>query len=352
MDSPDGNGSSTGEGRKGALLVLRGGRPTEADGTSERGTALPSSNALRPDSHLNLGWYRPTAPEERPGASGKRDGWSSHDGPRQADEQQLIVTAAATRLDLGAEPSPSDPGDSPLGVRRSSNTLAGSSHEGRRRETGRVPVGVAKVCRSARVRLGSSTREGRKRPLAAGVAAVLLVAAAFAAMTALEQQTRGHRGVVDIAPALNASHLQRQFLSEVSSSLDALTRSEFKASVGAPVQSGPRSHVHRRSGNAPVPASHTSQTTAARASTSSRHSTLVGHTAATSQSVSQSTSSAGSNSGTTGAREEPAETTPVQQAPVQQTSTQQPVHYQPTAQPAGPTGLGSQVGSNCNPKCS
>ena len=352
MRSPDGHGSSTGEGRKAALLLLRGGRRTEGNGTSERASALPSSNALRPDSNLNLGWYRPAAPEERPGASGKRDGWSRHDGPPQADEQQSIVTAAATRLDLGAEPSPGDPGDSPLGVRRSRNTLAGSSHEGRRRATGSVRVGVATVCRSAAVRLGASTREGRKRPLAAGVAAVLLVAAAFAAMTALEQQTRPHRRVVDIAPALSASHLQRQFLSEVSSSLDALSRSESTASVGAPLRPGSGSHSHRPSGTARVRASHTDQTTVPRGSTSSGHSTLVGHTAATSQSVSPGTSSAGSDSGTTAAPEAPAETTPVQQAPAQQTSMQQPVHYLPTAQPAGPAGLGSQVGGNCNPKCS
>lgn len=260
--------------------------------------------------------------------------------------------AAATRLDLGAQPTPSDLGDSPLGVRRSRNTLAGSSHEDRRRETGLVRVGVARLRRSAAVRPGSSTREGRKRPLAAAVAAVLLVAAAFAAMTALEQPTRPHRDVVAIPSALNASHLQRQFLSEVSSSLGALSRSEYRASVGASVQPGSRSHAHRPSGNARPRASHTNQTAAARVSTSSVHSTLVSHTAATSQSVSQGTSSAGSDSGTTAAPEGPAETTPVQQAPVQQTSTQQPVHYQPTAQPAGPTGLGSQVGGNCNPKCS
>ena len=125
MGSPDGHGSSTGEGRKGALLLLRGGRRTEADGTSERASALPSSNALRPDSNLNLGWYRPAAPEERPGASGKRDGWSSHDGPPQADEQQSIVTAAATRLDLGAESEPKRSG------RFSARCAAVEEHAGR-----------------------------------------------------------------------------------------------------------------------------------------------------------------------------------------------------------------------------
>ncbi len=158
--------------------------------------------------------------------------------------------------------------------------------------------------------------------------------------------------MVHIASALNVSQPQRQFLWEVSRSLDALSRSEFTASVGAPVQPGSRSHPRRPSGNAGVRASHTNQRTAARASTSSGYSTLVSHTVATSQSVSQGTSSAGSDPGTAAAPETPAETTPVQQAPVQQSGTQQPVHYQPTAQPAGPAGLGSQVGGNCNPKCS
>lgn len=44
--------------------------------------------------------------------------------------------------------------------------------------------------------------------------------------------------------------------------------------------------------------------------------------------------------------------TPTQQTPTQQTHQQQQVHYQPPSQPAGPAGLGSQVGGDCNPKCS
>jgi hypothetical protein len=41
-----------------------------------------------------------------------------------------------------------------------------------------------------------------------------------------------------------------------------------------------------------------------------------------------------------------------QQSPTQHIAQQQQVHYQPPSQPAGPTGLGSQVGGSCNPKCS
>ncbi len=49
MESPDGNGSSTGKGRKGALLLLRGGSNHAVDSEGHTST-LPSANALRPDS--------------------------------------------------------------------------------------------------------------------------------------------------------------------------------------------------------------------------------------------------------------------------------------------------------------
>ena len=182
--------------------------------------------------------------------------------------------------------------------------------EARTRVKGEKPDWYASGSPSCAVRPRSGSGQALARSESArwraGVAAGLLVAVAFAAMTALEQPSRPHRDVVHIASALNASQPQRQFLSEVSRSLDALSRSEFTASVGAPVQPGSRSHPHRPSGNAGVRASHTNQRTAARASTSSGHSTLVSHTVATSQSVSQGTSSAGSDSGTTAAPEAPA----------------------------------------------
>jgi hypothetical protein len=184
MRSPEGNGDSSGEGRKGALLLLRD-RPREADGTSKRASTLPSSNALRPDSGLNLGWYRPAAPEERPAAGADRNEWSSGDEPRGLEEPHSIVTATATRVDLRANPAPSDPNDSPLGARRPRRTPTGSSQHIRRRETGLAPVGAATVRRWAAILLAPVAREVRKRPRAVGTAAVLLVA--FAVVTALEQ---------------------------------------------------------------------------------------------------------------------------------------------------------------------
>ncbi len=85
MESPDGNGSSTGEGRKGALLVLRGGSNDAVDPESHTST-LPSANALRPDSNLNLGWYRPAARDDGGQESRRRDHWSGDQESGQTDE--------------------------------------------------------------------------------------------------------------------------------------------------------------------------------------------------------------------------------------------------------------------------
>ena len=348
MGSPDGNGSSTGEGRKGALLLLHG-RPPEA-GTSERASTLPSSNALRPDSGLNLGWYRPAAPEERPADGGGRN---NHGAPRQADEPQSTVLATATRVDLRASAAPSDPSDSPLGARRPRGTPAGSSQQTRRREIGLARVGVANVRRLAEVLLGTVAREVRKRPRAVGIAAVLLVG--LAAVTALEHPTNPQRNASRSGSALGASQFRGVFLSEVTRGLAALSRSGFGASIGTVAQAHSGSRARRPSRTGRGRASRSNRAMAARASASSGRSTPVSDAGAKHHSVSQASISP-SDSGTTAAAS-PADTTPaqhapVQQTPVQQTSTQQPVHYQAPAQPAGPAGLGSQVGGNCNPKCS
>ena len=346
MGSPDGNGSSTGEGRKGALLLLHGRRPTEADGTSERAATLPSSNALRPDSGLNLGWYRPAAPEERPADGGDRNEWSSPSEPRRQEEPHSMVTATATRVDLRANPAPNDPSDSPLGARRPRGTPASSPQ----RETGLARVGVANVRRLAAVLLVPVAREVRKRPRAVGIAAALLVA--LAAVSELEQPANPHRNAARPGSALGASQLGGVFLSDVTRGLAALSRSEFNASIGtmAPAHSGSR--AHRPSGTGRARASQSRHAIAAPISASSGRSTPVSHVAATSQSISHLTPSAGRDSATTAAAGTPAQTTSEQQAPAQQISTQQPVHYQPPKPPAGPAGLGSQVGGNCNPKCS
>ena len=344
MRSPDGNGSSTGEGRKGALLLLHG-RPTEADGTSERAATLPSSNALRPDSNLNLGWYRPAVPEDRPEDAADR---SSYGAPGQANEPHS--TALATAVDLRASPASSDPSDSPLGARRPRGTPAGSSQQTRRREPGLARVGVASARRMAAVLLGPVAREARKRQLAVGIAAVLLFA--IAAVSVLEQPANPHRNPAQPGSELSASQFRGVFLSEVTRGLAALSRISFNASIGTVAQVHSGSPAHRPSRTARARASRSNHAMPARASASSGRSTRVSH-AVTSQSVSRGTRSAGVDSGTAASAETPAQTTPVQQSPVQQTSSsQQPVHYQPPAQPAGPTGLGSQVGGNCNPKCS
>jgi len=347
MGSPDGNGSSTGEGRKGALLLLHGRRPTEADGTSERAATLPSSNALRPDSGLNLGWYRPATRDERLADPADPNEWPSHDAPRKADEPQSTVVTTATRVDLRA--APSDPSDSPLGPRRPRGTPTGSSRQTRRRETGLARVGVANARRLAMIVLAPVAREFRKRPMAVGIAAALLVA--VAAVTALEQSDSPHLTAGQPGSALSASQFRGVFLSEVTRGLAALSRSGFSAPISTVAQAHSESPAHRRSRTARARASRSNHAMPARVSASPGRSTPVSH-AVTSQSVSQRTPSAGSDSGTAASAEAPAQTTPVQQTPVQQTSTQQAVHYQPPAQPAGPTGLGSQVGGNCNPKCS
>jgi hypothetical protein len=289
MESPDGTGSSTGEGRKGALLLLHGGRPTEGEATSDRASALPSSNALRPDSNLNVGWYRPAAPEEKPPDAWDRNEWSSQAERHRVDEQQSTVTVTATRVDLRADPAATDPSDSPLGARRPRGTPAGSSQRTRRQEpdwhASGSPTSVVwprscsplSLARSVRARWRWALRQcSSSRSL--GVAA-------------LEQRDNPHRNAAQPGSAL----------------------------------------------------------------ASSGRSTPVSHAGAKHQSVSQGSTSA-SDPGTTAAAS-PADTTPAQQAGVQQTSvqptsTQQPVHYQPPAQPAGPAGLGSQVGGNCHPKCS
>jgi hypothetical protein len=344
MASPDGNGSSTGEGRKGALLLLRG-RPPDADGTSERASTLPSSNALRPDSGLNLGWYRPAPPDERPADGGDRDELSSRDEPRRLEEPDSIVTATATAtyVDLRANPAPSDLSDSPLGARRPRGTPARSPQ----RETGLARVGVANARRLAAALLAPVAREARKRPRAVGIAAVLFVA--LAVVTALEQPANQQRNAAQPGSAHSANQFSGGFLSEVTRGLDALSRSEIDASLGTVAQAHSGRSAHRPSGAGRARAGRSKHAIAARVSASSGR---VSHAAVTSQSLSQPTPSAGSDSATTAAERARAQSTSEQRTTVQQTNTQQPIHDQPPARPAGPAGLGSQVGGTCDPKCS
>ena len=351
MGSPDGKGSSTGEGRNAALLLLRGGRRTGGDGSSERGSTLPSSNALRPDSNLNLGWYRPAAPEDRCRKPGERDESTTHDEPGRADERQSMVRGAMTRLDLSANQASCDLDDFPLGARRPRDK-PGHSEEGRTRESGWARVGLARMRRLVAVGLGTRARELRRYPPAMGVAAGLLVVVAVATVSVLNQPGRQQRGSAHTGSTAEAGQLQSEFLSKVVTSISALSGSDRKSTADTAVQHGSGSDAHRRSEIARARGKQSNHHRAVRISRSPGHSTPVSHAAATSQSNSRTTPSAGSDSGTRAAAETPAQSTSSQQTPVQQTSTQQPVHYQTPTQPAGPTGLGSQVGGNCNPKCS
>jgi hypothetical protein len=323
--------------------MLRGGRRPEDGRVSERAATLPSSNALRPDSNLNLGWYRPAAPHDASRESGERDKSTIPDEPGRADERQSMVTAATKGLDLSVNQASCDLSESPLGARRRREE-PGRSVRGRRRENGRARLGLARRRRLAAVGLGPRARELGTRAPAFCVAAVLFVSVAVAAVAALDQPGSPHHVAGHIGP--QASQPQREFLSKVASSLSALGRRDLKATLGTPVQRRSRSDAHRRPEIARVHGRQRNHTRAARISRNPAHSTPVSHAA-----TSGGTASAGSGSGTATA-EAPAQTTPSQQTPVQHTSTQQPVHYQPPAQAAGPVGLGSQVGGNCNPKCS
>jgi hypothetical protein len=321
MGSPDGNGSSTGEGRKGALLLLRGGGSNHAVGSDDRASSLPSANALRPDSNLSLGWYRPAEPEDRPPGRGHRDQWSTHEASGQEDDQPARLTAAAARLDLGAGPAPGDVGDGPLGARRPRPRPRSSPRGGLGRETGLV--GLAKLRRLAAIRLAPGAPEVRKPRLPAVVGALLLVALVSAGVAALEQAGSGRHGArAQVGSALNPSQLRRMFLSEGTSRLDALSRAPAVMSVKQPSAI----HTRRTSGTARGPASRGSRTGGPRISSNSGNSTPVSHAAATTQPVSPGIPGARTNSGATPPAETPAQTMPVQRSPVQQKPTQQTVH--------------------------
>ena len=96
-------------------------------------------------------------------------------------------------------------------------------------------MGVGELRRLAAVRLGPGAREVFTRPVAAGIAAVLLAVVAVAVI-ALEQPTRPHRDAAQTASALNTSLPGGGFLSDVTSGLDALSRSGFTAAVRTRLQ--------------------------------------------------------------------------------------------------------------------
>ena len=195
MEWPDGHGSSTGEGRKGALLLLRGGSSHAVDHEGDT-SSLPSAKALRPDSNLNLGWYRPATPDDGAQESRRRDQWSGDQKSGQTDEHHARGRAAAARLDLDARPAPGNVPDSALCPRRPRRALACSSRAGRAREAGLGREGLAKLQRWAAARFDPRAREVRKRPLAAVIGALLLATLASAVVMALGQRGGPQRGGV------------------------------------------------------------------------------------------------------------------------------------------------------------
>ena len=350
MESPDGHGSSTGEGRKAALLLLRGGSNDAVD-SEGRASILPSANALRPDSHLNLGWYRPATPDDGEEESVRRGPWSEDQKSAHTDEHQARRRAAGARLDLDGSPAPGEAADSLLGARRPRNTPASSARTGRAREAGPGRKGLARLQRWAVALLTPGAWEVRKQALGAVIGTLLLATGASATVVALGQWGGPHRGGrAERGSAFNVSQVPRQFLSEVTSRLGALD--ELKRAGGTSVALRSASHTRRATGTARARVSETKRTRSVRISRRSGSSTRAIHAVATAQSVSQVTHGADGESGSTAARETPTQPTPVGQTPVQETSTPEPVHYQPPTQSAGPGGLGSQVGGNCNPKCS
>lgn len=191
------------------------------------------------------------------------------------------------------------------------------------------------------------TRQTR-RLLAVG-SGLLLVSLAAVAFALLEQRRPpSHVARTDTRAGLNVNHLAPALLAKVASS-NALGRNAWEVrGISSPARRSakPRSArleaARRRASRSNGRTPHTS-------------STPVSHGTAPIQAVSRQTvsvnhDSAASSSASAAQHAAPVQATP-QQAPPQQTA-QQPVHYQPPPQPAGPAGLGSQVGSNCNPKCS
>jgi hypothetical protein len=348
MESPEGNGRSTDEGRNGALLLLRGGLPVGGDDPPDRASALPSSNALRPDSNLNLGWYRPAEREDSEGRSACVDDALRGRGVSQSSGEEPTIAAAAALLDLVPGPAPRDLGDLPLGVRRSTrNTPSGASLDrARATRLGRgnlhtlrrwVEAGVATTARAT----------GKRRMTVVAGGMLLLALLSGVAVVLVESGSPGHSARPPARSAL--SQLPRALLSDVTSSVASLGR--------AGREPGALASARRRS-----PEPRPRRSAASRARPSHNHGrgsagpAPVSHVTSTGPAVSAEKGNVGTDSSATSAHgasqqasvaPETARQTPIEDAPLRQ-----PVHYQAPSQPAGPAGLGSQVGSNCNPKCS
>jgi hypothetical protein len=338
MKSPDGNGSSKGEGRDGALLLLRGGGSKSRVEADDRASSLPSANALRPDSNLNLGWYRPGAREEL----GRR----VEDAGQRSTERQSAgsggqaALAGAVPLDLGPGPAPGDAGAFPLGARRPTRSRVTSPEQSG--SHGPVPArtAIASLWRRPAAMLAQAAHAAGPR-LAVLSGGVLLAAVVTVTVVALEPAGAPRRVVrPGIQSAPNVDQLRLALLTDVTSTIDSLGRSTAAHSLSSaghrPAARGARASLAQRH------AGHPGGRTGGAGSTSVRH--VIAPTHAVSAPASDG-SRAVANSVRVAPQQVVAVRETAQQAPVQL------VHHQSSPAPAGPGGLGSQVGSNCNPKC-
>jgi hypothetical protein len=184
---------------------------------------------------------------------------------------------------------------------------------------------------------------GTRRVLAVG-SSLLLLALTSAAVAVLEQQgTSGRVPRPNIRASVDASQLRGAILSEVTSSITALGRAAREARTVSSAEGNALDRRAQRSRGSTVRVSRSGGGTGAASAAQ------VSHLSSTTRIVSPDATGGSSQAAATSVRDTngPARVPTTRQAPQQE-----PVHYQPPLQPAGPAGLGSQVGGNCDPKCS
>jgi hypothetical protein len=215
------------------------------------------------------------------------------------------------------------------------------------------PPALRTIRRALGARVAGTARRGRGIAVVVGTSAAVAASASIALnLTGPGSPTRHLASKVDAAAELGGG---------VSGILDGNLR-WIDPSLGRGDAAGAMSHRARSDSSARSPkATRSLRHQSARERSNSRaaraRSTPVSRVTATSRGGSEQAASTDNQSASASARDSTQQAAPVQQTPpptqAQQPSEQQPVHYyQPPPQPAGPGGLGSQVGGDCNPKCS